>query len=238
METFSIPSCILKSDLCRRLPTLTTPGISTAEPGKNRRKIRRKNFWNITSSGLDAVPLLYLFDTPDAQAEKEAVALLQGLTGDDASALMYESKATVREKFQGFQDMFVLLGGLLCAIIGLVGILNFFNAVMTGILSRQREFAVLQSIGMTGRQLNAMLVYEGLFYALGAALTALVLSVILTPLIGNLLEDIFWFFSFRFRILPVLAAFPAFALLGWLLPALTCRQAKKFSIVERLRSTD
>ena len=189
-------------------------------------------------SGLDAVPLLYLFDTPDAQTEKEAEALLQGLTGDDASALMYESKATVREKFQGFQDMFVLLGGLLCAIIGLVGILNFFNAVMTGILSRQREFAVLQSIGMTGRQLNAMLVYEGLFYALGAALTALLISVILTPLIGNFLEDIFWFFSFRFRILPVLAAVPVFAFLGWLLPTLTYRQAKKFSIVERLRDTD
>ena len=69
---------------------------------------------------------------------------------------MYESKATVREKFQGFQDMFSVLleGNFLCAIIGLVGILNFFNAVMTGILSRQREFAVLKSIGMTGRQLT------------------------------------------------------------------------------------
>ncbi len=49
---------------------------------------------------------------------------------------------------------------------GLVGVLKFFNAVLTGILTRRREFAVLQSIGMTGKQLKRMLVYEGLLYAL------------------------------------------------------------------------
>ena len=62
--------------------------------------------------------------------------------------------------------MFLLLGGALSFIVGLVGVLNFFNAVLTGIITRKREFAVLQSIGMTGRQRQTMLVYEGLFYAL------------------------------------------------------------------------
>ena len=76
---------------------------------------------------------------------------------------MYESKASIRSEFEQFQKMFFLLGGVLCAIIGLVGILNFFNAIMTGILARKREFAVLQSVGMTNRQLKQMLVQEGLF---------------------------------------------------------------------------
>ena len=71
--------------------------------------------------------------------------------------------------------MFLLLGGALSFIVGLVGILNFFNAILTGILTRKREFAVLQSIGMTGRQLKRMLVCEGLFYALGSVLFALCL---------------------------------------------------------------
>ena len=43
------------------------------------------------------------------------------------------------------------------------------TAILTGIIARKREFAVLQSIGMTGKQLKTMLVYEGLLYALGAA---------------------------------------------------------------------
>ena len=131
--------------------------------------------------------------------------------------------------------MFLLLGGLLCAIIGLIGILNFFNAIMTGILSRKREFAVLQAVGMTNKQLKAMLVYEGLFYALSSALSALVLSFVITPLVGNLLENMFWFLSPKFTIVPVIIAIPIFALIGWLIPSVMYDHAAKHSIVEQLR---
>ena len=53
-------------------------------------------------------------------------------------------------------------------VIGIVGILNFFNAMMTSILARRREFAVLQAVGQTRQQLKAMLVWEGLLYTLGS----------------------------------------------------------------------
>ena len=187
-----------------------------------------------TDSQQPVIPLFYLFDTADSAAEEAAERYLAGLTAGDWSGLMYESKATVRAEFEGFQQMFLLLGGLLCAIIGLIGILNFFNAMMTGILSRRREFAVLQAVGMTNRQLKTMLVYEGLFYALSSAVAALVLSVILNPLIGNLLETIFWFFSAEFNVVPVLIAIPVFALLGWLIPSAMYGQTMKYSVVERL----
>jgi len=183
----------------------------------------------------EPVPLFYLFDTPDAASEETAERFLAELTADDLSELMYESKATLRAEFEGFQNMFLLLGGLLCAIIGLVGVLNFFNAIMTGILSRKREFAVLQAVGMTNKQLKTMLVYEGLYYALSSALSAFVLSFVINPLVGNLLENLFWFFSARFTILPVLLAMPIFALLGWLIPCMMYDNAAKCSVVEQLR---
>lgn len=186
-------------------------------------------------SQCESIPIFYLFDTPDDITEQSAENYLADLTGDDRSGLMYESKATLRAEFEGFQNMFLLLGGLLCAVIGLVGILNFFNAVMTGILSRKREFAVLQAVGMTGGQLRAMLVYEGLFYALGSALSALIISCIVSPLTGDLLENMFWFFSARFTILPVIAAIPVFALLGWLIPCVMYHHVARYSIIERLR---
>ena len=185
----------------------------------------------------EPVPLFYLFDTPDAASEETAERYLAELTADDLSELMYESKATLRAEFEGFQNMFLLLGGLLCAIIGIVGVLNFFNAIMTGILSRKREFAVLQAVGMTGRQLKAMLVYEGLFYALSSALSALVLSFVLNPLVGDLMENMFWFFSAKFTIVPVVIAIPIFALLGWLIPYAMYDHAAKNSIVDQLRDT-
>ena len=183
----------------------------------------------------EPVPLFYLFDTPDAASEETAERFLAELTADDLSELMYESKATLRAEFEGFQNMFLLLGGLLCAIIGLVGVLNFFNAIITGILSRKREFAVLQAMGMTNKQLKTMLVYEGLYYALSSALSAFVLSFAINPLVGNLLENLFWFFSARFTILPVLLAMPIFALLGWLIPCMMYDNAAKCSVVEQLR---
>lgn len=183
----------------------------------------------------ESIPMFYLFDTPDDKAEASAENYLTDLTTNGLSELMYESKATLRAEFEGFQNMFLLLGGLLCAIIGLVGVLNFFNAIMTGILSRKREFAVLQAVGMTKRQLKAMLVYEGLFYALNSALSALVISFVMNPLIGDLLENMFWFFSAKFTIVPVVIAIPIFALLGWLIPYVMYDHAAKYSIVEQLR---
>lgn len=93
----------------------------------------------IPESEQAAIPLFYLFDTPNANDEADAESYLADLTADEQSGLMYESKAILRADLTRFQKMFILLGGLLCAIIGIVGILNFFNAIMTGILSRKRD---------------------------------------------------------------------------------------------------
>lgn len=186
-------------------------------------------------SGTDVIPKFYMFDTPDSQAEASAEQYLQKLTAGDTSTLMYESKASIRREFTRFKNMFLICGGALCAIIGLVGILNFFNAIMTGILSRKREFAVLQSVGMTKRQLKLMLIYEGLFYAVGSIIASLILSVVLSPMLGNMMSAMFWFVTYHFTIMPVIVIIPVFLLMGWLIPAVLYHAGKRQSIVENLR---
>lgn len=188
--------------------------------------------------GKEPIPMVYLFDTPDSAAEEAAERYLAALTGGENAELMYESKATLRAEVASFRSMFLLLGGLLCAIIGLVGILNFFNAMMTSILSRGREFAVLQAVGMTGRQLKRMLLWEGLLYTLGSGLAAGLLSMALNPLLGGMLERAFWFYRYRFSIIPVVVLLPVFALLGCAIPAAMYRRAAKQSVVERLRAVE
>ena len=190
-------------------------------------------------AGADNVlPMLYLFDTPNSEAEAAAERYLAELTASETSPLMYESKATHRAHFREFQMTFVMLGGLLCAIIGIVGVLNFFNAMMTSILSRRREFAVLQAVGMTSPQLKSMLVWEGLLYTLGTGLIAGLLSAAVNPLAGRLLEQGYWFYRYRYTITPVLLMIPAFALLGYAIPAMMYNHAAKQSIVERLREAE
>lgn len=182
--------------------------------------------------------MFYLFDTPKGAAEEEAESFLAELTGNESLGLAYESKKILREDFASFRNMFLLLGGLLCFIVGVIGILNFLNAILTGIITRRREFAMLQSIGMTGRQLKAMLVWEGLLYALFSLISSLIFCLLIEPLAGNMFESMFWFFTARFTMLPVFCVIPVFLLLGILLPLLAYRAFSGKSIVERLRESD
>ena len=152
--------------------------------------------------------------------------------------LNYESKATYAAEFDGFRNMFLMLGGALSFIVGLVGILNFFNAILTGILTRRREFAMLQSIGMTGKQLKTMLVCEGLIYALGSIVLSLLLTVLAGPLLSRVLEGMFWFYSYHLTVTPILFLLPVFVLLGTALPLFSYRGVAKQTIVERLREVE
>ena len=140
-------------------------------------------------------------------------------------------------EFEGLRSMFLTMGGTLSGVIGLVGVLNFINAVLTGILARKRELAMLQSVGMTGKQLSTMLVYEGLYYTMLSTALSLGLSAALGPLVGSLCSA-FWFFTYRFTVLPVLAVIPLFLILGALIPLLAYRSVKRRTIVERLREIE
>ena len=189
-------------------------------------------------SGTELDSLLYMFDTPDQEAEKTAETFLAGMTAGETSGLMYESKDLARKDFQGFQQMFLLLGGALCAIVSIVGILNFFNAILTGILARKREFAMLQAVGMTGKQLKKMLMEEGLIYAGTTVLISLVLILAMEPLTGRMLESMFWFFEYHFSVTAVFVTAPVFLFLGVALPLAVYRSIAKLTIMERLRETE
>ena len=187
----------------------------------------------IRDTGTDSV-MYYAFDTTE-EANAAMEAFLQDYTENVNPQFDYESKATYAGEFEGTRSMFLLLGGALSFIVGLVGVLNFFNAILTGITARRRELAVLQSIGMTSRQLRTMLALEGLFYTLGAVLLALALIVVTAPFVGPALNGLIWFFTYHFTIWPVVVVLPLFGALGILIPVLSCRAAQRYSVVERLR---
>ena len=187
----------------------------------------------VQDSGTSDV-MYYAFDTTEA-ANADMEAFLADYTENINPELDYESKATYAGEFESMRSMFLLLGGALSFIVGLVGVLNFFNAILTGIIARQRELAVLQAVGMTGRQMRAMLVWEGLLYALGAAGLALLLTLLLGPVAFRAVEGLFWFFTYRLDLTPFLLVVPLFALLGAGIPVLTGRAAEKHTVVERLR---
>ena len=63
-------------------------------------------------------------------------------------------------------------------IITLIGVTNIFNTLTSNIDLRQREFAMLKSIGMTKKEFNKMINLETLFYTLKALIFGIVLGLI------------------------------------------------------------
>jgi len=181
--------------------------------------------------------LQYNFDTTD-ESNAAMEEFLSEYTQTQNTKLDYESKLTYVEEFESFRMMFLMLGAILCFIVGMVGVLNFLNAVLTGMITRKREFAILQSIGMTGKQLQTMLIWEGMYYALGAIVLSLILNFVTGPLVSSVFSSMFWFFTYRFTLMPILLVTPFFILLGFVLPFVIYRQIAKYSVVERLRDAE
>lgn len=181
--------------------------------------------------------MTYLFDSTD-ESNATIETFLADYTENTEPTMNYESKQSHIDEFDNFRTMFLLMGGVLCGVIGLVGVLNFLNAVLTSIMIRKREFAMLQSIGMTGRQLKLMLMCEGVLYSLFAIGISLALSIVSGPLLNSTISNIVWFFTYHFTLLPIVMIAPIFLLIGVLLPIIAYRFTARQTIVERLREAE
>ena len=61
----------------------------------------------------------------------------------------YASSETLAQTMNGLKQTIFIIGGLIGFLLGSIGLVNFSNIIITGIINRQREFATLESIGMT-----------------------------------------------------------------------------------------
>lgn len=123
-----------------------------------------------------------------------------------------------------------LTGYSLCGIIFLIGLLNMVNSALTSMVLRRREFAMLETVGMTRCQLRKMLLYEnsvGGVFGLASFVVGSVLShAILTQTFG---VDI------------ALISLPAIGILLFLFAAggvtaeLSYRMLTKTSLTQRIR---
>lgn len=163
---------------------------------------------------------------------------LTNYTKNVEPSMDYESKQTYTHSFQDLTSLVITIGGALCIIIGLIGIANFVNSMLTSILTRQKEFAMLQSIGMTGKQLRAMLTFEGMFYAIGTIIASAVLGTLFSVIIVRGISSSVWFFTYRFVIWPMLVLYPFLLVITVVIPALLYKKIAKTSIIERLRASE
>ncbi len=179
----------------------------------------------------------YVYNVEDG-AEASTDAFLKNYTENIEPVMAYSSRATKVKEFEGLRNTVIIVGGVLSLIIGLIGILNFINSMLTSILTRRREFAMLQSIGMTSKQLRRMLIAEGILYTGGAGILSVILGVGASALLADTIAKSLWFFTYRFTLLPLMVTIPILLVIGILLPIPVLKSVEKQSIVERLRETE
>ena len=91
----------------------------------------------------------------------------------------YNSITTLKANVLGIKNVVLLVGGMIGSVFALVGLINFINLVMTNIVTRRHEFATMQSIGMTNRQLRKMMISESFSYVLLAGIVGTLVAATL-----------------------------------------------------------
>lgn len=77
------------------------------------------------------------------------------------------------------------------AVISVIGITNIFNTVTTNMALRNREFAILKSIGMTNKEFKRMINYESFIYGIKALIFGLPVGVLLSYVIYNITGTVY-----------------------------------------------
>lgn len=124
---------------------------------------------------------------------------------------------------------------ILIGMITLISMTNIFNAITTNMQLRQKEFAVLKSIGLTRKEFNRMINLESLFYGIKALIIGIPLGIGLSYLI----YEIFKKNTNIGYILPlktILVAIFAIYIFIWLIMRYSIKQINKQNIIETIRN--
>lgn len=134
------------------------------------------------------------------------------------------------EKEKSTYAMYEIFAMIFTLLISLVAVINAFNAVSSNLIKRKREFAVLQSIGLSNRSFYKIIFYECLL------LCGIVFAVtlIFSPAISAIL-------SFSFPITNYVFIFPWLRLVittGCLLAVFALSMIKPIIIIKRQNSIE
>lgn len=183
-------------------------------------------------------PTIFSYSFNAEQGKKENLeGFLADFTGENTS-VAYTSTKLLQEQLASNRNIVLLVGGMIGVILAFAGLINFTNMMVTNIITRRYEFAAMQSIGMTNRQLRRLIMDEGLYYAAGADVIGGLLAAILGMMVlKNVLNSpSMWYFTLRFTLVPALFIAVIYLILAAVIPVVVLHFFNKGSVVERLRT--
>lgn len=120
------------------------------------------------------------------------------------------------------------------AVVSLIGITNIFNTVTTGMELRGKEFAMLQSIGMTKREFYKMIRMESVFYGSKALIIGVVSGTLLSYVIYIAAGESQLRYVFPLQAIVIAVVVVIILLLGIMKYSIV--QIRKQNIIETIRN--
>lgn len=170
----------------------------------------------------------------DQETENTVLSIMK--ESPDETDFSWSSKIKTAENVKAAQGNMMEVGIGIVLILGIIGVMNYINTSVGNMQSRQKEISIMESVGMTERQVKKMLMWEGVFYTVGVLLLTLTAGVGITYAIYqtmNYMGAEFWF-----PVLPFVGATAVLFVICIAVPVMAYRKMEKNrSLIERIRIT-
>lgn len=154
------------------------------------------------------------------------------------SRLVLESKTDKIESFNKSSVMMNVVGGGISIILIFIGLLNFINVMVTNVNVRLQELAIMESIGMTKKQIKNMLTIEGAYYASITTLLTCTLGMGMVYLIAQLTKNIADYAEFVFPGMELISLITLIFTVCLITPVMAYKYSSKKTVTERLREIE
>lgn len=185
----------------------------------------------ITVSNMTYQWVIRVDEKMEQQAEKEIEQIL--VTNPRLAVTTLSGAIAQNENF--LQGMILALA-VIIIFISCFAIMNLLNTIFTSVIVRQKEFALMRSVGMTQKQLTTMVCCEGLLIVS----IGLILSLIVGGFIGYFLcallkNGLMTYLNYQFPFSVTLFYCMLVVICSLLVSEIALRHQKSMSLIELLR---
>ena len=157
------------------------------------------------------------------------------LENQDNKQLAITSENILKENYEKETKAMLAVQILVSSMVFGIGLLNMINSMITATTVRRKEFAIMQSLGMTKKQLRALLFFEGMSHAIITLLLAYFFSLLIISTIIKAYLVGQWSATYQLTITPLLICTPIIIGVSLAVPMLCFNQIAKESPVNRLK---
>lgn len=173
------------------------------------------------------------FDT-DGQHDENILQELKQITASQTNIDII-SRYERREEMRDYLTTANVLGTGLSVILLLVGVMNFVNTMVVNVSTRRYELAVLESVGMTKRQIKWMLSMEGCYYWGVSIFLVATFGTAIYIMLYMIFSKVAFYAVFSYPVIPLALVAGLVLFICFMVPIWTYKADIKLPVVERLR---